>query len=147
VGGDYMKVSSDFSDNSKIPSKYTCDGKNVAPRLIVSDIPSHAKVLVLIVDDSDAPSGTWVHWTVFDVAVSSSEMEIDGSLGKEGLNDFGNVGYGGPCPPSGMHHYHFKVYALGAEIGLARGASKKDIEAAMKGEILAEAELIGIYQR
>jgi Raf kinase inhibitor-like YbhB/YbcL family protein len=140
-----MKVSSDFSDGEKIPVRYTCDGDNVAPSLTVSDIPSGAKTLVVIVDDPDAPSGTWVHWIVFDVAVTFSEMGVKGELGKEGLNDFGEVGYGGPCPPSGVHHYHFRVYALSDEIGLARRAQRKDIETAMKGKILAEAELVGVY--
>jgi len=143
-----MKISSEFSDNDKIPINYTCDGKNIIPPLKISDIPSHTKTLTIIVDDPDAPSKTWVHWIIFDIPASPPEMEIkDNSLGKEGINDFKKIGYNGPCPPSGMHHYHFRVYALGDELALSRGATKKEIEAEMKGKILAESELIGIYQK
>ena len=143
-----MEISSDFSDNDKIPSKYTCDGEDVMPQLVVSGIPSHAKTLAIIVDDPDAPSKTWVHWVIFDIPASPPEMKIkDSSLGKEGMNDFNKVGYNGPCPPSGIHHYHFKVYALGAELALSRGATREEVDAGMKGKILAEAELVGVYQK
>jgi len=143
-----MKVSSDFSNNDKIPAEYTCDGKNIVPPLTISDIPSHAKTLAIIVDDPDAPSKTWVHWIIFDIPASPPEMEItNNSLGKEGINDFKKTGYNGPCPPSGMHHYHFKVYALGAELALSRGSTREEVEAGMKGKILDESELIGIYQK
>jgi len=143
-----MEVSSDFSNNDKIPIKYTCDGDNVIPPLTISEIPSHAKTITIIVDDPDAPSKTWVHWIIFDVPASPPEMEIkDSLLRKEGTNDFGKIGYGGPCPPSGMHHYHFRVYALGEELGLSRGATREEVEAGMKGKILAESELVGVYQK
>lgn len=143
-----MKVSSDFSDNDKIPSRYTCDGEDVVPQLTISDIPSHAKTIAIIVDDPDAPSKTWVHWIIFDIPASPPEMKIkDNLLGKEGMNDFNEIGYSGPCPPSGMHHYHFKVYALGSELALPRGATREEVEAGMKGNILTEAELVGIYQK
>ena len=143
-----MKVSSDFSDNDKIPVKYTCDGEDVSPPLIISDIPSHAKILVIIIDDPDAPTKTWVHWVIFDIPASPPEMQIiDNSLGKEGVNDFKKVGYNGPCPPSEMHHYRFKAYALGDELGLSRGATSEEVEDKMKGKILEQAERVGIYQK
>lgn len=143
-----MKVSSDFSNNDKIPSRYTCDGGDAIPPLVISDIPSHAKTLAIVVDDPDAPLKTWVHWVIFDIPVSSPEMKIkDSSQGKEGINDFDRVGYNGPCPPSGLHHYHFKIYALGSELALSRGATKEEVDAGMKGNVLAEAEIVGVYQK
>lgn len=143
-----MEISSEFSDNEKIPAKYTCDGENAVPPLTISSIPSHAKTLVIIVDDPDAPSGTWVHWVIFNIPASPSEMEIkDNSLGEEGINDFKKIGYNGPCPPSGMHHYHFRVYALGDALDLSRGATREEVEVAMKGKILEESEFVGIYQK
>jgi len=143
-----MEVSSEFSNNGKIPVRYTCDGEGMIPPLLISNIPSHAKTLVIIVDDPDASSKIWVHWIIFDIPVSPPEMEItNNSLGKEGSNDFKKIGYDGPCPPSGMHHYHFRVYALGGEIGLSRGATREEVESAMKGKILEESELIGLYQK
>ncbi len=152
-----MEVSSEFSNNEKIPARYTCDGEGMIPPLTVSNIPSHAKTLVVIVDDPDAPSKTWVHWIIFDIPVSSSEMEINNSLGREGTNDFSKIGYDGPCPSSGIyqggtrtssrHHYYFRVYALGDELGLSRGATREEVEAGMKDKILEETELIGLYEK
>lgn len=143
-----MEILSEFHNNEKIPTEYTCDGKNIRPPLTISGIPSHAKTLVIIMDDPDAPSKVWVHWIIFNIPVSSTEMEIGGSsLGKEGVNDFEKIGYSGPCPPSGMHHYHFRVYALGDELSLSSGATREEVEASMKGKILEESELIGLYQK
>lgn len=143
-----MEISSEFSNNEKIPVRYTCDGENIVPPLTISNIPSHAKTLVIIIDDPDAPSKTWVHWIIFDIPVSPPEIEIRGNLlGQEGINDFKKIGYSGPCPPSGMHHYHFKVYALGDELALSSGATREEVEGGMKGKILEESELIGIYQK
>ncbi len=143
-----MEVISEFYNNEKIPAKYTCDGENVCPPLTISGIPSHAKTLVIIMDDPDASLKVWVHWIIFDIPVSSTELEIKSNLlGKEGINDFEKIGYDVPCPPSGMHHYHFRVYALGDELGLSRGATREEVEAEMKGKILEESELVGLYQK
>lgn len=145
---DKMEITSIFSNNENIPSKYTCDGENIPPELKVSNIPSEAKTLCLIVDDPDAPTKTWVHWLLFNVPVASTEMEIkESSTGTRGLNDFKETGYGPPCPPSGTHHYHFKVYALSDNLSLPSGSTKEEIEKEMKGKILAKAELIGLYQK
>lgn len=145
-----MKLSSSaFSQNEIIPKKYTCDGENVNPPLSIADIPKETKSLVLIVDDPDAPKGTWVHWTVFNINPEIKEI-AENSIPKdgiEGMTDFGRPGYGGPCPPSGIHRYFFKIYSLDTKLDLKANASKKDLEKAMAGHILAKAELIGLYQR
>lgn len=143
-----MQITSEFPNNGDIPPKYTCDGENVAPPLKISNIPPEAKTLAVIVDDPDAPSKTWIHWLLFNVMVTSSEMEIkNGSIGTEGINDFKKIGYGGPCPPSGTHHYHFKVYALPGELALSKGATKEEVEGEIEGRVLSKAELVGLYQK
>jgi Raf kinase inhibitor-like YbhB/YbcL family protein len=146
--------SSAFQVNGLIPAKYTCDGDNVSPPLSWSNVPPNAKSIALIVDDPDAPAKTWVHWVVFDLPTSTSELpenvRPESSLlggGKHGKNDFGKPGYGGPCPPSGTHRYFFKIYALDKETGLQPGATKEDLLRAMEGHILAQGELVGKYQR
>ena len=152
-----MKIASPaFAHNAFIPAKYTCDGGNVSPSLSFSDIPKETKSLVLIVDDPDAPSKTWVHWTVFNINPGTTTFPEgfipDGNI--EGMTDFGKPGYGGPCPPasprgepSGTHRYFFKLYALDTLLTLGRSAAKQDIEEAMKGHVLEKAELIGLYKR
>lgn len=143
-------TSSAFKTNGQIPLRYTCDGENVNPSLKIMKIPEQAKSIALIVDDPDAPAKTWVHWIVFDIPVSGSELEIKEAqkpVGIEGTNDFGKMNYGGPCPPSGTHRYFFKAYALDKELGLNEGAAKKQVEKAMKGHILDSAELIGLYSK
>lgn len=145
-----MKIeSAAFGHNQAIPSKYTCDGQNVNPPLTFSDVPSDAKSLVLINDDPDAPAGTWVHWTVWNISSQTTEIAEDsvpqGSV--EGVTSFGKPGYGGPCPPSGTHRYFFKLYALDTTLDLDQSATKQDLEKAMEGHILAEASLIGLYSR
>jgi len=145
-----MKIeSSAFRQNEAIPSKYTCDGENVNPPLKFSRVPEDAKSLVLIVDDPDAPSGTWVHWTVWNIAPRTEGIgENDVPQGAvEGLTDFGKPGYGGPCPPSGTHRYFFKVFALDITLDLDSSAKIEELEKAMEGHILAKDELIGLYQR
>lgn len=142
-----LHVSSDaFKQGEMIPSKYTCDGKNISPPLDISNIPEEAKCMALIVDDPDAPINTWVHWMVWNMPVTHyiKENEV---LGTEGLNDFQQHHYGGPCPPAGIHRYFFKVYALNNLLKLPPGTRKFQLEAAMKDHILAYGELVGLYQR
>lgn len=136
-----------FQNNGKIPVKYTCDGENINPPLIISDIPNKTKSLVLIVDDPDAPMGTWLHWTVFNIDPKTKEISENSipSGALEGITDFGSIGYGGPCPPSGTHRYFFKLYALDIKLDLSSGVSKEEIEKAIEGHILDKAELIGLY--
>jgi Raf kinase inhibitor-like YbhB/YbcL family protein len=151
-------TSSAFTQNQVVPDQYTCDGANVSPPLAFSNVPAGTAVLVLIMDDPDAPGGTWDHWIRFNIPVSSglaqgaSSTQSAGSpsvVGTPGLNSFGNQLYGGPCPPEGDgdHRYVFKLYALDAALDLAAGATKAQIEAAMAGHILAQAQLIGVYAR
>jgi len=146
-GGVSMKLTSpDFKNNESIPKKFTCDGQDISPSLAVESIPDAAKSLALIVDDPDAPMGTWVHWVVFDIPVTS-KIEEGGTPGKPGTNTSGERNYGGPCPPSGTHRYFFKIYALDTLLNLKEGITKADLEKAMVGHILAQAELIGLYKR
>ncbi len=149
-----MKIqSSAFKEWEKIPSKFTCDGENVSPQLSWSDFPSNTKTFSLIVDDPDAPSGTFVHWVVYNIpsdVTSLPEGTTSQNLpagAKQGTNHFGDNDYGGPCPPSGTHRYYFKLYALDSEVQLKSGAGKKDLLKAMEGHILAESQLMGKYER
>ena len=135
-----------FKHNGFIPVRFTCEGIDINPPLTIKDIPQGTKSLALIVDDPDAPMGTWVHWVVYDIPVRSS-IDEDTIPGKQGMNDFGRKDYGGPCPPSGTHHYFFKIYALDEKLNLKEGITKKDLEKAMEGHILDRAELIGLYKK
>ncbi|MBS3096895.1 YbhB/YbcL family Raf kinase inhibitor-like protein [Candidatus Woesearchaeota archaeon] len=144
-----MKLTSTaFAHNSTMPSEFTCDGQDLSPPLTISDVPSNAKSLVLIMDDPDAPVGIWDHWVVFNIPPSTKEIpkgtEPKGTAGK---NSWGRTGYGGPCPPSGTHRYFFKLYALDSELNLPEGSAKKELEMTMQGHILAKAELMGNYKR
>ena len=139
-------TSPEFENNSHISRKFTGLGDDINPELIIEDIPPEAKSLALILDDPDAPMGTWVHWVVFDIPVVSKINE-DSIPGKQGINDFGRKNYGGPCPPSGTHRYYFKTYALDTMLNLEEGISKRDLEKAMEGHIMDKAELIGLYKR
>ncbi|HYA86272.1 MAG TPA: YbhB/YbcL family Raf kinase inhibitor-like protein [Nitrospirota bacterium] len=145
-----LKISSSsFKHNGHIPSKYTCDGMDVNPPLAIENVPPDAKSLALIVDDPDAPRGTWVHWVIWNIA--SGTQAIDENTvpagASEGMNDFRKRNYGGPCPPSGTHRYFFKLYALNSSLTLNANATKLDLERAMKGHILAQSEVIGLYAR
>jgi len=145
-----MKLeSSAFQNNQPIPLKYTCDGENVNPPLKINEIPEGTKSLVLIVDDPDAPMGTWVHWLVWNIEPQTREVPESPVFDEavEGINSFKKTGYGGPCPPSGTHHYFFKLYALDIMLDLDSQAKVKDIEKAMEGHILDKAELVGVYSR
>ena len=142
-----LRVSSPiFQNNQFIPPKYTCDGDDVNPPLRIEGIPGEAQALVLIVDDPDAPMGTWDHWVVWNIP-PVERIEENSVPGIQGLNDFNKHSYGGPCPPSGTHRYFFKVYALDMKLNLDPNSRKKDVEKAMKGHILAEGRIVGLYRR
>jgi len=144
-----------FKNGADIPKKFTCDGADVSPQLSWSDAPAGTKTFALLVDDPDAPVGNWNHWTTWDVPASSKVLPEgvpkearlpDGS--QQGLNDFHKPGYNGPCPPAGKpHRYYFKLFALDAKLDLKPPATKRDMEAAMKGHILEQAEWMGRYGR
>ena len=141
-----MEVSSPaFHLNGKIPEKYTCNGKDVSPPLYINDIPPGTESLAIIVEDPDAPKGTWTHWIVWNID-PKYEIEEGQIPGIEGLNDFGKYHYGGPCPPWGTHRYFFKVFALKKRLEIDQNSKKEDLLKAMKGQVLATAELIGVYE-
>jgi len=146
-GGHMQLSSSAFGQNQAIPSAYTCDGANINPPLEIAGVPQGAQSLALIVDDPDAPMGTWVHWVVFNIPASTTAIEEDSVPGETGNTNFGDDRYGGPCPPSGTHRYFFKLYALDTRLSLPQGAKKQALEKAMQGHVLAKAELIGVYKR
>lgn len=146
-------TSTAFHDGQAIPKKYTCDGQDVSPELAWGGAPEGTKSLALIVDDPDAPAKVWVHWVVYDLPADARGLPEgvpqDGELRdgmRQGRNDFGKIGYGGPCPPHGpAHRYFFKLYALREKTGLKPGASKGALERAMKGHILEQATLTGKF--
>jgi hypothetical protein len=142
-------TSSAFKEGEAIPQKFTCDGENVSPELSWTGIPQGAKSLAVIADDPDAPVGDWVHWVLLDLPTDTTGLpEGVTGLGVAGMNDFRKLGYGGPCPPKGKpHRYYFKVYALDAALGLNTGATKAQAEAAMKGHVLAQGQIMGRYSR
>jgi Raf kinase inhibitor-like YbhB/YbcL family protein len=140
-------TSSAFDDGAAVPGRYTCDGDDVSPPLQIGGVPAGAASLVLIMDDPDAPSGTWDHWVAYDVPVTEEIPEGVGQLGTGGRNSWGRPGYGGPCPPSGTHRYIFTVYALDTLLGLDAVADKGTVLAAVGGHVLAQATLTGRYGR
>ena len=147
--------SSAFAEGGAIPAKYTCDGRDVSPPLSWSGVPAGAKSLALIVDDPDAPDPkapkmTWVHWVLYEIPPASSgigEAAQPPAGTKDGVNDWGRTGYGGPCPPIGRHRYVFKLYALDAALASLKKPGKAALESAMRGHVLAEAHLVGTYQK
>lgn len=150
----WQLTSTAFQDGRPIPAEYTCDGADHSPPLAWTEPPAGTASLALISDDPDAPGKTWVHWVLYRIppsvrrlppAVPPDEELADGS--RHGMTDFGRVGYGGPCPPSGTHRYYFKLYALALRLDLAPGATKRQVEQAMQGHILAQAQLMGTYRR
>ncbi len=146
-GGGKMKITSPvFGHNQTIPQKYTCQGEDINPSLVIDGIPEGTKSLALIIDDPDAPMGTWVHWVVFNIPVTY-EIGENTIPGTQGYNDFGKNDYGGPCPPEGTHRYFHKIYALDTLLNLKEGSSKKVLEKAMHGHILDKAELAGLYKK
>ena len=144
-----MKLTTIFENNGNIPSEYTCDGKNLAPVLNISDVPKDTAELALIVEDPDAPRGTWTHWILFNLPPNALQIDARNlpKGTKQGITDFGTIGWGGPCPPNGQHRYFFRLFALHEKINLPQGATKKQLEDAMQGQLIEEADLIGLYQR
>lgn len=143
-----------FAAGTPIPPTHTCDGSDISPPLEWAGPPAGTKSFALISDDPDAPGGTWVHWVAWNIpaearslveGIPKSDRLPDGT--RQGVNDFGRVGYGGPCPPSGTHRYFFRLYALGATLMLPARAAREDLEREMRGRILAGAELVGRYAR
>ena len=143
-----------FTEGGTIPRKYTCDGSDLSPELTWVGAPAGTQSLALIADDPDAPVGTWTHWIVWNISpeaalpegVAKVESLSDGT--RQGKNDFKRIGYGGPCPPPGKpHRYFFKMYALDSKLDVKPGASRNELERAMKGHVLAQAELVGKYGR
>lgn len=154
-GAKKMDVTSTaFKEGGDIPRQYTCDGDDISPPLAWTGTPSDTKSLVVIADDPDAPSGTWVHWVVYhlpptvqSLAEKTPPDQILANGARQGTNDFGKIGYGGPCPPSGTHRYFFKVYALNTTLDLPPGRKKADVEKAMQGHVLTDGQLMGRYSR
>jgi Raf kinase inhibitor-like YbhB/YbcL family protein len=143
-----------FAPGAPIPARYTCSGDDVSPALSISGVPQSAKALALIVDDPDAPSGTFVHWVVYNLPPGTSHLDeavakvsaMPGG-GSQGRNDFGRAGYGGPCPPPGApHHYRFRLFALNGQIA-PQAATGQAVEQAMEGHVIATAEMTGTFQR
>ena len=143
-----------FNDGERIPKKYTCDGEDISPPLIWEDIPEGTVTLALISDDPDAPSKTWTHWLIFNIPPELNGLpegvEKVGELENgiiQGFNDFGRIGYGGPCPPFGVHRYFFKLYALDTSLDLEPETSKEELLEAMEGHIVEKTQMIGLYSR
>ncbi len=154
-----MKLtSSQFENQGEIPKKFTCDGEDISPPLAWSDVPAGTKSLALIVDDPDAPDPanprmTWVHWVLYNIPATANALPEgvtskdlpEGTL--EGLNDWKKTGYGGPCPPIGKHRYFHKLYALDVVLPDLKKPTKAELEKAMKGHVIKQGELVGMYQR
>jgi hypothetical protein len=149
AGGAKMKITSPaFQAGGTIPSKFTCDGADMNPALRFEGVPAEAKSLVLIVDDPDAPSGLFTHWLIWNIDPKVTEIaEGSALIGMQGKNDFGKSGYGGPCPPSGTHRYYFKIFALDSDLDLAAGSKRAQLDAAMRGHVIAQGEMMGRYSR
>ncbi|PNR92476.1 YbhB/YbcL family Raf kinase inhibitor-like protein [Petrotoga sp. 9PWA.NaAc.5.4] len=153
-----LKVSSpSFKNNDYIPTKFSCEGRNINPSLLIENIPDSAKSLALIMDDPDAPRGTFVHWVAWNIELAN---EIPENIPKkhqvsspikmmQGKNSADQTGYMGPCPPvgHGVHHYHFKIYIVDTEINLPESAKKEDLLKAIEGHIIDQAEIVGLYKR
>ncbi len=136
-----------FDDGGPIPVRYTCDGEDVSPPLDIADLPEGTQTLVLVMDDPDAPVGTWDHWVAYDITPAASIPEDIGALGTAGRNSWGRTGYGGPCPPSGTHGYIFVIHALSGWLDLGEGATKSAVLAAAEPLRLDSATLTGTYSR
>ena len=146
--------SSAFQNGGSIPKKFTCEAADVSPELTWSGAPEKTQSFALIADDPDAPMGSWVHWVIYDLPANTAKLpegvpnQEQAASGAQGKNSSGKIRYGGPCPPPGKpHRYFFKLYALDSKLNLKPGARKPEVEAAMKGHVLAQAELMGKYGR
>mgnify|MGYP001143671478 CR=1 FL=1 len=143
-----------FENGEPIPAKYTADGENVSPPIDIRGVPGETKSIALVCEDPDAPGGTFVHWIVFNLNATQRELpenitdhEALSSGAKLGKNDFGDLGYGGPAPPSGTHRYFFRVYALDTSLTLDSGATRKQLDGAVENHVIAQGELMGTYSR
>lgn len=138
-----------FQNNGNIPRQYTCDGKDINPPLVIENVPKGTKSIAVIVDDPDAPVGVWVHWVLWNIDSNTKEIKENavpqGAV--EGMNDFKRHAYGGPCPPSGTHRYFFKVYALDTMLDISPNSQKSALKKAMKGHVLTEGQIVGLYKR
>lgn len=153
-GGKMYFFSPSFKNGETIPQKFTCDDADVSPKLVWSNLPEGTKSVSIICDDPDAPMGTWVHWVIYNIPATISELTenqprneklSNGAL--QGRNSWGKIGYGGPCPPSGTHRYFFKLYALDTILELKPGATKEELIKSMQGHLLGQTELYGKYSR
>ncbi len=149
-----LELSSPVIRDQNIPQHYTCDGDNVSPPLAWGNVPEQAQSLTLIAEDPDAPGGVFTHWLLFNIPPGVKELPEDvrrdetlPNGARQGINDFGKIGYGGPCPPGGTHRYYFKLYALDTLLDLKPGATKEQLLDAIQGHILAETEVMGKYSR
>jgi Raf kinase inhibitor-like YbhB/YbcL family protein len=150
---DFQITSTAFGNGEKVPSLYTCDGKDVSPPLAWSGTPEGTKAFALIMDDPDAPGGTWVHWVIYNIPADAASLPqgvpTDATLASgamQGSNSWKRTGYGGPCPPSGSHRYYFKLYALSDTLDLKSGANKRKLLKAMKGKVLGQVELMARFR-
>ncbi len=155
LGREAIKVEAPFKEGQGIPLKYTCDGEDISPQIRWSGQPSNTRSFVMVMDDPDAPGGTFTHWIVYDIPASQKSLPENfpkssqvGNI-KQGVNDFGDVGYGGPCPPRGYtHRYFIKVYALDVEsLGIKPGATRREVESKMWGHIIGQGQIMGRYVR
>jgi Raf kinase inhibitor-like YbhB/YbcL family protein len=152
-----FKLTSDaFTNGQAIPAKYSCIGKNISPALAWINPPAGTQSFALIVEDPDAPGGTWTHWVLFNISASARELpenlpvtgkNVTSGEAYTGTNSWGDIGYGGPCPPSGTHRYYFRIYALDTLISLLPGATKEQVLKEMKGHIIAQTELMGTFSK
>ena len=143
-----------FQEGQPIPRPYSCDGVNISPPLEWSGVPKTAKTVAIIADDPDAPAGTWTHWVLYNLPADNIGLvenvpatENLKAGGFQGKNDFAKVGYGGPCPPSGTHRYFFRIYAADGELSLKAGATRTELEKALEGHVVGQAQLMGTYHR
>ena len=150
-----MELSSTaFKNGAPIPAQYSCDGLNISPPLRWSGVPDKTQALALLVDDPDAPKGNWVHWILFNIPPRATALPENirktrtiPNGARQGINDFSEIGYGGPCPPKGTHRYFFRLFALDVELQLEPGTKRSELEQNMTGHVLAETQLMGTYHR
>lgn len=144
-----MEIKSVFPNDGRIPEKYTCDGENVNPPIELIDVPKNVKSLVLLVDDPDSPSKVWTHWILWNIPPDTKKIKENSvpSGAREGVNDFGEARYGGPCPHSGTHRYRFRIYALDTILNLSSGSAKEELETIITGHVIGKAIITGIYSR